>query len=69
MAVKSLHQIFYYHGKYLNSMKCREIRMDPSIQTIQCSQFFIGMWTEMVLNPTGQECYAGPAQEWGISPQ
>jgi hypothetical protein len=53
----------------LNSMKCREIRMDPSIQTIQCSQFFIGMWTEMVLNPTGQECYAGPAQEWGISPQ
>jgi hypothetical protein len=27
MAVKSLHQIFYYHSKYLNSMKCREISM------------------------------------------
>jgi hypothetical protein len=22
MAVKSLHQFFYYHDKYLNSMKC-----------------------------------------------
>ena len=27
----------------------------PVIQLI--SQFFIGMSTEMVLNPTGQECY------------
>jgi hypothetical protein len=30
MAVKSLHQFFYYHIKYLNSMKCREISMGPS---------------------------------------
>jgi hypothetical protein len=37
MVVKSLHQIFYYHSKYLNSMKCREISMGPSIRTIQCS--------------------------------
>jgi hypothetical protein len=37
MAVKSLHQIFYYHSKYLNSMKCREISMGPSIRTIQCT--------------------------------
>jgi hypothetical protein len=37
MAVKSLHQFFYYHNKYLNSMKCREISMGPSIRTIQCS--------------------------------
>jgi hypothetical protein len=37
MAVKSLHQFFYYHSKYLNSMKCREISMDPSIRTIQCT--------------------------------
>jgi hypothetical protein len=37
MAVKTLHQIFYYHSKYLNSMKCREISMGPSIRTIQCS--------------------------------
>jgi hypothetical protein len=37
MAVKSLRQIFYYHSKYLNSMKCREISMGPSIRTIQCS--------------------------------
>jgi hypothetical protein len=22
MAIKSLHQIFYYHNKYLNSVKC-----------------------------------------------
>jgi hypothetical protein len=22
MAIKSLHQFFYYHNKYLNSMKC-----------------------------------------------
>jgi hypothetical protein len=36
MAVKSLHQFFYSHNKYLNSMKCREISMDPSIRTIQC---------------------------------
>jgi hypothetical protein len=36
MAIKSLHQIFYYHSKYLNSMKCREISMGPSIRTIQC---------------------------------
>jgi hypothetical protein len=38
MAVKSLHQIFYYHDKYLNSMKCQEISMGPSIQTIQCDK-------------------------------
>jgi hypothetical protein len=25
MAVKSLHQIFYYHSKYLNSMKVTNI--------------------------------------------
>jgi hypothetical protein len=31
MTVKSLHQFFYYHSKYLNSMKCREISMDLSI--------------------------------------
>jgi hypothetical protein len=36
MAVKSLHQFFYYHNKYLNSMKCREISMGPSIHIIQC---------------------------------
>jgi hypothetical protein len=37
MTIKSLHQFFYYHSKYLNSMKCREISMGPSIRTIQCS--------------------------------
>jgi hypothetical protein len=37
MALKNLHQIFYYHSKYLNSMKCQEISMGPSIWTIQCS--------------------------------
>jgi hypothetical protein len=37
MAIKSLHQIFYYHNKYLNSMKCQEISMGPSIGEIQCS--------------------------------
>jgi hypothetical protein len=31
MAIKSLHQIFYYPNKYLNSMKCQEISMGPSI--------------------------------------
>jgi hypothetical protein len=36
MAVKSLHQFFYYHSKYLNSMKYREISMGPSIHIIQC---------------------------------
>ena len=36
MAVKSLHQFFYYHSKYLNSMKCRKISIGPSICTIQC---------------------------------
>jgi hypothetical protein len=37
MVVKSLHQFFYYHSKYLNSMKCREISMGPSKCTIQCT--------------------------------
>jgi hypothetical protein len=36
MAVKSLYQFFYYHSKYLNSVKCQEISMGPSIRTIQC---------------------------------
>jgi hypothetical protein len=36
MAVKSL---FYYHSKYLNSMKCREISMGPSIHIIQIQHF------------------------------
>jgi hypothetical protein len=36
MAIKSLHQFFYYHSKYLNRMKCQEISMGPSIRTIQC---------------------------------
>jgi hypothetical protein len=37
MVVKSLYQFFYFHSKYLNSMKCREISMGPSIRTIQCT--------------------------------
>jgi hypothetical protein len=37
MVVKSLIQFFYYHSKYLNSMKCREISMGPSKCTIQCT--------------------------------
>ena len=37
MALKNLHQFFYYHNKYLNSMKYREIGMDPSIHIIQCT--------------------------------
>jgi hypothetical protein len=41
MVIKSLHQFFYYHSKYLNSMKCREISMGPSIHIIQCR--FCGM--------------------------
>jgi hypothetical protein len=41
MAIKSLHQFFYYHNKYLNSMKCREINMGPSKCTIQCSPFHV----------------------------
>jgi hypothetical protein len=35
MEIKSLNQIFYYHNKYLNSVKCREISMGPSKCTIQ----------------------------------
>jgi hypothetical protein len=41
MAVKYLHQFFYYHCKYLNSMKCQEISMGLSIHIIQCSE----QWT------------------------
>ena len=37
MVVKSLYQFFYYHSKYLNSMKCQENSMSPSKCTIQCS--------------------------------
>jgi hypothetical protein len=40
MTVKSLYQFFYYHSKYLNSMKCREISMGPSIHTIKCGLLF-----------------------------
>jgi hypothetical protein len=36
MVVKSLHQFFYYHNKYLNSMKCWQISMGPSKCTNQC---------------------------------
>jgi hypothetical protein len=39
MAVKNLHQFFYYHNKYLNSMKCQAISMGPSIHIIQCTMF------------------------------
>ena len=34
MVRKSLHQFFYYHNKFMKSMKCREISMDPSKCTI-----------------------------------
>jgi hypothetical protein len=44
MAVKSLHQFFYYHSKYLNSMKCWEISMGPSKCTIQCSMIQVDMY-------------------------
>jgi hypothetical protein len=45
MAVKKLHQFFYHHSKYLNSMKCREISMNPSIRTIQCRASLEEVWT------------------------
>jgi hypothetical protein len=45
MTVKSLHQFFYYLSKYLNSMKCREISMGPSIGEIQCNQ----LWNKITL--------------------
>ena len=35
MVVKSLYQFFYYHNKYLNSMKCREISIGSFIRIIQ----------------------------------
>jgi hypothetical protein len=35
MVVKSLQFYFDYQSKYLNSMKCREISMGPSICTIE----------------------------------
>jgi hypothetical protein len=37
IAVKSLHQFFYYHSKYLNSVKCLEISMAPSKCINHCS--------------------------------
>jgi hypothetical protein len=46
MIVKSLHQFFYYHSKYLHSMKCRELSMGPSICTIQCSFVDIQLLTQ-----------------------
>jgi hypothetical protein len=42
IAIKSAYQFFYYHNKYLNSMKCLEISMGPSKCTIQCTLF--GLW-------------------------
>jgi hypothetical protein len=37
MAIKSFYKKIYYHSKYLNSVKCREICMGPSKCTNQCS--------------------------------
>jgi hypothetical protein len=34
---KNLHQFFYYHNKYLNSMKYQEISMGPSKCINQCT--------------------------------
>jgi hypothetical protein len=55
MAVKSLHQFFYYHSKYLNIMKCQEISMGPSIGEIQCRHlhFF------QMMNPGAQRSSDG----------
>jgi hypothetical protein len=53
MAVKSLHQFFYFHSKYLNSMKCREISMGPSIHIIQCKSYQNFKWLELL---RVQEC-------------
>ena len=41
MAIKSLHQVFYYHNKYLNSVKCWEISMSLSKCTNQCDTIWI----------------------------
>jgi hypothetical protein len=56
MAVKSLHQFFYYHNKYLNSMNCREISMGPFICTIQCRRFSIlcKNWHIILTSSSGQ---------------
>jgi hypothetical protein len=37
MVVKNLYQFFYYHSKYLSSVKCQEISIGPSKCTIQCT--------------------------------
>jgi hypothetical protein len=47
MAIYSLHQLFYYHSKYLNSMKCQEINMGPSICTIQYSNLLPTMFEKI----------------------
>jgi hypothetical protein len=49
MAVKNLHQSFYYHSKYLNSMKRREISMGPSIRNF--AQFSVQTSFSVVKSP------------------
>jgi hypothetical protein len=75
MAVKSLHQFFYYHSKYLNSMKCREISMGPSIGTIQCTEVDYQIQTTIdqdhfsseskILTPKGPRPFFGPFLKFG----
>jgi hypothetical protein len=75
MAVKSLHQFFYYHSKYLNSMKCREISMGPSIGTIQCTEVDYQIQTTIdqdhfsseskILTPKGPRPFFGAFLKFG----
>jgi hypothetical protein len=52
MAIKNLHQFFYYHSKYLNNMKYREISIDPFIHIIRCRTISI-----LDLTSCFQVCY------------
>jgi hypothetical protein len=55
MVVKILHQ-FYYHSKYLNSMKCQEISMGPSIRTIRCSRSLLKKDFILFLSSYAKHC-------------
>jgi hypothetical protein len=39
MAVKSLHQIFYYHNKYLNRMKCDGLGENDQLGMLHMDRF------------------------------
>jgi hypothetical protein len=63
MAVKSLHQFFYYHS----SMKCQKISMGPFIHIIQCSRCHVcSIACPLSLTRKRGELFGVPIPSWRV---